>query len=205
MEEAQGTQASRRGHRVRAHLTKLVKRIDEIMANENSNDMDMATLQSTAEQLEKKKAILQEIDTKIVAQIEVPEELEKEIVDSEEIKSSILEKIWQIRKFFELKQAIPPQQSTQTSPSTSFSFTTISLVENQQQASPSNLEPPQVSPQNLPSQEIPTQTPTLQANTSPAIIQPSPSFSSHTRQNTSRLPKLSLPTFNGNPLQWQTF
>ena len=259
MEEAQRTQASRRGHR--AHLTKLLKRTDDIMTNESSSEMDMATLQSTTEQLEKKKAILKELDAKIITLIEQPDELEKEIIDSEDIQSNIIEKICQVRKFFDLKQAIPPQQPTASSPSTSSSSMTSPQEENQQQIfAPSNVQPQQVLaapnvqpqqvfppqnvqpqqvfppqnvqpqqvfppqnvqpqqvfpppdvppqqvfPQNLPSQEIPTQSSTPQVSLQPATVQSTPSFNTHTKQNTSRLPKLSLPTFNGNPLQWQTF
>ena len=59
--------------------------------------MDMATLQSTTEQLEKKKAILEELDAKIITLIEECEELEKEIIDSEDIQSNIIEKICQVR------------------------------------------------------------------------------------------------------------
>ena len=324
MEEAQRTQASRRGHR--AHLTKLLKKTDDIMTKESSSEMDMATLQSTTEQLEKKKAILKELDAKIITLIEQPDELEQEIIDSEDIQSNIIEKICQVRKFFDLKQAIPPQQPTASSPSTSSSSVTSPQEENQQQIfAPSNVKPQQVLappnvqqqqvlappnvqpqvfsppnvqpqqvfsspnvqpqqvfsppnvqpqqvfsppnvqsqqvfsspnvqpqqmfpsqnvqpqqmflsqnvqpqqmflsqnvqpqqvfpppdvppqqvfPQTLPSQEIPTQSSTPQVSLQPATVQSTPSFSTHTTQNTSRLPKLSLPTFNGNPLQWQTF
>ena len=324
MEEAQRTQASRRGHR--AHLTKLLKKTDDIMTKESSSEMDMATLQSTTEQLEKKKAILKELDAKIITLIEQPDELEQEIIDSEDIQSNIIEKICQVRKFFDLKQAIPPQQPTASSPSTSSSSVTSPQEENQQQIfAPSNVKPQQVLappnvqpqqvlappnvqpqvfsppnvqpqqvfsspnvqpqqvfsppnvqpqqvfsppnvqsqqvfsppnvqpqqmfpsqnvqpqqmflsqnvqpqqvfpshnvqpqqvfpppdvppqqvfPQTLPSQEISTQSSTPQVSLQPATVQSTPSFSTHTTQNTSRLPKLSLPTFNGNPLQWQTF
>ena len=324
MEEAQRTQASRRGHR--AHLTKLLKKTDDIMTKESSSEMDMATLQSTTEQLEKKKAILKELDAKIITLIEQPDELEQEIIDSEDIQSNIIEKICQVRKFFNLKQSIPPQQPTASSPSTSSSSVTSPQEENQQQIfAPSNVKPQQVLappnvqpqqvlaplnvqpqvfsppnvqpqqvfsspnvqpqqvfsppnvqpqqvfsppnvqsqqvfsspnvqpqqmfpsqnvqpqqmflsqnvppqqvfpsqnvqlqqvfpppdvppqqvfPQTLPSQEIPTQSSTPQVSLQPATVQSTPSFSTHTTQNTSRLPKLSLPTFNGNPLQWQTF
>ena len=237
MEKAQRTQASRRGHR--AHLTKLLKKTDEIMTNESSSEMDMATLQSITEQLEKKKAILKELDAKIITLIEQPDDLEQEIIDSEDIQSNIIEKTCQVRKFFDLKQAIPPQQPTASSPSTSFSSVTSPQEENQQQIfAPSNVQPQkvlappnvqpqqvlappnvqpqqvfpppdvppqQVFPQNLPSQEISTQSSTPQVSLQPATVQSTPSFSTHTTQNTLRLPILSLPTFNGNPLQWQTF
>ena len=197
--------------------------------------MDMATLQSTTEQLEKKKNNIKKLDAKIITLIEQPEELEKEIIDSEDILSNIIEKICQVRKFFELKQAIPPQQPTASCPSTSSSSVTSPQEENQQQIfapsnvqpqqvfSPPNVQPQQMSPppnvqpqqvfpppdvssqqvfpQNSPSQEIPTQSSTPQVNLQPANVQSTPSFSTHTTQNTLRLPKLRLPTFNGNPLQ----
>ena len=50
------------------------------------------------------------MDAKIITLTEQPDELEKEIIDSEDIQSNIIEKICQVRKFFELKQAIPHGQ-----------------------------------------------------------------------------------------------
>ena len=154
MEEAQRTQASRRGHR--AHLTKLLKKTNDIMTKESSSEMDMATLQSTTEQLEKKKAILKELDAKIITSIEQPDELEQEIIDSEDIQSNIIEKICQVRKFFDLKQAIPPQQPTASSPSTTSSSVTSPQEENQQQIfAPSNVQPQQVlAPPNVQPQQV---------------------------------------------------
>ena len=117
MEEAQRARASRRCHRAQA--TKLLKKMDDIVTNESSSEMDMATLQSITEQLEKKTSILKELDVKIITLIEQPDDLEQEIIDSEDIQSNIIEKICQVRKSFDLKQAIPPQQPTASSPSTS--------------------------------------------------------------------------------------
>ena len=54
MEEAQRTQASRRGHR--AHLTKLLKKTDDIMTKESSSEMDMATLQKYYRTVRKEKS-----------------------------------------------------------------------------------------------------------------------------------------------------
>ena len=116
MEEAQRTQASRRGHR--AHLTKLLKRTDDIMTNESSSVMDTATLQITTEQLEKKKAILKELDAKIITLIEQPDELEREIIDSEDIQRNIIEKIC---------QTCPTKRTTATSVSPSKRTTATSV------------------------------------------------------------------------------
>ena len=56
MEEIQRMQSSQRGHI--AHLTKLQKRIEDIMLNENANKLDLAALKSTLQQLQKKKKYL---------------------------------------------------------------------------------------------------------------------------------------------------
>lgn len=225
MEEAQRSQASRRGHR--AHLTKLLKRTEEIMANENPSEMDMAVLRSAIEQLQKKKALLQELDAKINATIEGPDELENEIITAEDIQSDIIDRICQVNKFYELKQTLPVHQPhTEASHLPAHSSHTDPQEESQLQASPQqvtpiqNAQPQQVHTQNQNAQ--PQQVNTQNQNVQPPQVQslnpppstphqhvnievPTAALNTPTTQSQSRLPKLSLPTFNGNPLQWQTF
>ena len=71
-------QASRSGYR--AHLTQTLKKATNITTKDDSlTDSDIASLKRIIEQLTRKRSILVELDGKIVAMIEDPKELEKEI------------------------------------------------------------------------------------------------------------------------------
>ena len=86
--------ASRAGYR--AHLTKTLKKASSIIQKESLTDSDIASLNRIKEQLARKKTILQELDQKIVAAIEEPKELEKEIFETEDILEQIEEAAAQI-------------------------------------------------------------------------------------------------------------
>ena len=204
MEEIQRTQSSRRGHR--AHLTKLQKRIEDIMSNENPNEMDLAALKGTLQQLQKKKEILVDLDKKIIDGIKDAAELEKEIMDTEDIQSDIGEKIFQVETFLELQQLknisqphTEPSESSTHSSENNASITSQAQTQNSQQVDISN--------ENTASQPVstPEALPSIQQVIASQVPPTTPSNTAHTTQSTSRLPKLSLPTFNGNSLHWQTF
>ena len=81
--------ASRRAHR--AHLTQVFGKITPILeSDEPPNELDTATLQTSLEQAEAKRATL---DAKILATVADADTLETEILDSEEIMFTIAEKI----------------------------------------------------------------------------------------------------------------
>ena len=204
MEEIQRTQSSRRGHR--AHLTKLQKRIEDIMSNENPNEMDLAALKGTLQQLQRKKEILVDLDKKIIDGIKDAAELEKEIMDTEDIQSDIGEKIFQVETFLELQQLknisqphTEPSESSTHSSENNASITSQAQTQNSQQVDISN--------ENTASQPVstPEALPSIQQVIASQVPPTTPSNTAHTTQSTSRLPKLSLPTFNGNSLHWQTF
>lgn len=68
------------------------------MKKEKPNEMDVVSLNSTIEQLTRKKSILKGLDEKIVALIEEPNDLEQKIFDTEESQDEIGETSNQISR-----------------------------------------------------------------------------------------------------------
>lgn len=69
------------------------------MAIETPSEMDLAALESTLQQLQKKKEVLVDLDNKIIDGIKDAGELEEEIIQTEDMQSDIGEKIFQVGKF----------------------------------------------------------------------------------------------------------
>lgn len=80
------------------------------MTNENRTEMDMAVLHSALEQLQKKKEVLAELDDKVTAEIKDPDKLEMDIIEAEDIQSTIIEKMFQVNKFFVYSSATHRRQ-----------------------------------------------------------------------------------------------
>ena len=179
MEELQRKVASRRGHR--AHLTKLHNKMEDLMAGE-IDAVQRATIGIHIGQLEQKSQKLSQLDTEIADLIEKPEDLEQEILESEELQCSIAEQICRAKTFLEISQ-------------------TQQLVEPTEQ----NIQPPSgiIATQPPQSAELEGNSPSQGAALGTSMV--STSSNSSTVQNVSRLPKLILPTFGGNPLYWQSF
>ena len=146
--------------------------IDIIEKGENLEESDIVTLSSSLQQLERKRSTLAELDAKIAAEIQTPEELEVEVIETEEIQEMLFEKITLVKKLLQHAKSTPIMQPLQLNV----------------HASPFEPPPPSDPPLVL---DI-SHTTGLDA------------LPMHTAAVT-RLPKLSLPYFAGNPLLWQTF
>ena len=200
MEELPKLLASRRAHK--AHLTKLRHKIDETAEG-------TITHKSLVDQLKQKKQTLKGFNDKIAVLLETPEELEAEILDAEELDSLIVEKVCITDNLIEfakrnLSQHVLPhgpenisipssspqkgQENEQPIPSTS-----QTEQENQQSNSPQSTGPSGPSGSDFQSNT------TASAENPPIISPPVSTF------QTNRLPKLVLPSFNGNPVEWQSF
>ena len=149
------------------------------MHAEAMDELQLTALTTASEQLQRRKETIAQVDSRIVELITNPEGLEEAILETEETQDKILEKINQISKFVEL------QGRTTTTPSP-----------------PVPLPPPVTASVTLPqpvtvSTTAETRPRVITSTTDPTVsIQP---------QNMSRLPKLTLPVFSGDPLTWQTF
>lgn len=168
MEGIQRSQASRKGHR--AHLTRTYRKLDEIAEKGvNLEESDIVTLSSSLEQLERKKTTLADLDAKIAAEIQTPEELEVEVIETEEVQEILSEKITLVKKLLQRSESTPVMQPLNV------------------HASP--FEPRSPSSDPLVHGSHITETGALPVHNAAVT----------------RLPKLSLPCFAGNPLLWQTF
>ncbi|XP_065900135.1 uncharacterized protein [Dysidea avara] len=147
MAELKRLVSSRRGFR--AHLTKLLQSLPEILINaQDLTDDSVATLKDLHEQLQRKQELISGLDAKILEATTDEEEIEAEVLQTEEINSSI---------------STAKAKITQRLRSTI--STTTEVRTSRDHTSPPSAVLPQVT----------------------------------------RLPKLELPQFNGDPLVWQTF
>ena len=190
--EVSNLRASRRAHR--AHLTRIYGKIATILeSDETPNERNTATLQTSLEQIEAKRTTILELDTSIRATIEDESALESEILDSEEIMFTIAEKIAFIRAVL----ARPRQPSVETPPLPDSVPTSELVIPPTTPATP---PPSDHSVSEDPPVPIAPLTRSSSTDRPEGHITPA-SIS----QNASRLPKLTLPRFGGDPLKWQTF
>ena len=99
MEELPRLQASRRAHK--AHVTRLVNKINQILVKETPEEMELVNLNTSIEQLTRKKNLIREMDQKIEAEITDTKDLENEIFEAEELSCDLEEKINHIRKYID--------------------------------------------------------------------------------------------------------
>ena len=184
-----------------AHLTKLHNKMEDLMAGE-IDAVQRASIGIHIGQLEQKSQKLSQLDTEIADLIEKPEDLEQEILESEELQCSIAEQICRAKTFLEISQTQqlvePTEQNIQPLSGIITTQPPQSATEQPVQPSSSILatQPPQ-------SAELEGNSPSQGAALGTSMV--STSSNSSTVQNVSRLPKLILPTFDGNPLYWQSF
>ena len=141
--------SSRRGFR--ADLTKLLQSLAETLDNAHLSEDNIATLKDLHEHLQQKKELLSGLDAKILEATTDDDEIEAEILQTEEIHSSILTAKAKIMHRLTSIEGTPCRPGVHTS---------------------------------LPSTAVVTPSP-------PAVV---------VQEHVTRLPKLDLPQFTGNPL-----
>ena len=147
----------------------------------NLEELDIVVLTNSLEQLECKRRIINELDTKIADAIQTPEELEAEVLEAEETLETLAEKITRVTKFLE-RLGKPLTMQSLNAHATPFQ--------------------PQISP--IQSERGDDEHSTTVEESDEEEGRRSP-VRPRTATVVTRLPKLSLPTFSGNPLAWQTF
>ncbi|XP_032227965.2 uncharacterized protein LOC116611657 [Nematostella vectensis] len=197
MEELQRLIASRRGHR--SHLTKLMKKSEEMFTKDGGfTELELASAKNTTQQLEAKAGKLRDLDEIIAPKIEKPEDLEEEIMETEEIQEGITDMIAKLSVIINNDNVpsvntpspvVPPSVASTSSPQSASSMS----------QNPTNIDPTQVVPPSNTTQVVPPPNITHPSN-EPFIPQAS-NFNSYS----TRLPKLNLPVFSGDPLEWMTF
>ena len=91
MEKHARIQASRRAHK--AHTTRILNKCKEILAKENPDEMEINSLNTSFDQLVRKRTLIRELDQKIEAKITDAKELEADIFEAEELSCEVEEKI----------------------------------------------------------------------------------------------------------------
>jgi len=101
MEDLQCKVAPRRGHQT--HLTKLQNKMEDKMAGK-IDAVRRATIGIYIGQLEQKRLKLSQLDSEIADLIVKPEDLEQEILESEELQCAIKGQICRLKTFLEISQ-----------------------------------------------------------------------------------------------------
>ena len=205
MDEIRRLISSRKAYR--SHVTRLLKKVEEITGNGTISTIEephLSALITTVEQLESKSSTLTELDKQIAERTADPEELENEIFRAVEIQDSISDCIGFTKRMIDRSEqpqppTVPllnvdaiPYQPLQTTP-------TPATLEEDQEPDVNHSAIPPVGPhvEDTPTEHENTQEPSL-TNLPHIPTNIAPQF-------TTRLPKLTLPTFAGNPLAWQSF
>ena len=126
----------------------------------SENELDLASIRSTIEQLKRKQTVLQELDSRITQKLDDPDDLEAEVLEQEEFQEQISEKIAQISTLITRGPSAP---------------------------------------------SVPTSQPPTQNSQAQSLIQIPAPIADNSPGRHSCLPKLKLPTFSGDPLEWLTF
>ena len=168
------------------------------MAMDVIDELQLSSQKSSQEILKKKKEMIHQLDAQILEGTD-PDSIEDLILEIEEMQDVIFEKINQIDAFLRLRSKAPPvampPSHTTSSPSTSSQSTT----------SQGGTESTTVQPQSHVTNSVAAITEST-AVTIPSLPQPCNTSSTNPYpQASSRLPKLTLPIFSGDPLSCQTF
>ena len=158
----------------------------------------------------KKKETIHQLDTQIIESIQDADSLEETILDIEDTQDKILEKVNLIDTFIRMHSRSHTPGSVVTSTSTQLVVPTLRLSTEHSEivssSPPVDSRPPRSSEPTTSVEHVATTTSgvtdrevtTVTTHTTTPIATPQ-------LYNTSRLPKLELPTFSGDPLSWQSF
>ena len=193
MEELQRLQASRNAYK--SYVTRTFRRVEELMETEGITALQLTSLTTAAEQLQRRKETISQLDAQIIELFTTPESLEETILEAEDTKDSIFEKINQINKYIELQSIASTMPTTISHVTTPVTSSPVASSHSEATSSTSTEALPHVTTSSTTiSTHSPAVTITTEHNRTP-IVSTYPS----------RLPKLTLPTFSGDPLTWQTF
>lgn len=192
MEELQRHRSSRKGYR--SHLTRLTSNANELMATDaegppEENAKTVAALNSLLVQFNRKEKLLAELDAKILQLVNNEEELEAEVFEAEEIQSKIAETVSNIKLF----TTRLPHEGDKTPQPESSKHPKSKLPDQPAIVTPS--EPLTANPEAIPNTERNASSPTPLND----------SNLTNRGQVAARLPKLTIPMFGGDPLDWQPF
>ena len=183
MDENQRLHSKWRG--LKGRVTKLIAKVEDMISadlegisSESITEPRKLMAVTTLAQLRTKRDQIIELDSAIAAKIEAEEVFEEETISADTYQLTLEERIAFLAEFIR-KAGLPPPpvvSSPPVLPPTSAADTLSGTT---------HTEPVHVSLSSMHTHDT--------------------SATPHAFQNVSRLPKLSLPTFSGDSLQWQTF
>ena len=206
MAEGQCLRVKRCG--LKGSITKLMEKVEEAltaeletMSTESIHESRRVPVSTTVEQLKSKLAQITELDEAIAKTNLEEEELEAEICNADTYQSNLEQQVALLVEFIKKASQSPRTRPPTPPPSVNDAPRLISTEST-------TTTEPEVTAATLPETEVVKKT--LHSDTaSAAPVSSHTSYvNEHTRgmhQTYTRLPKLPLPTFDGNPLQWQTF
>ena len=189
MEELQQHRSSQKGYR--AHLTKLTTSANQLMATitedlPEENVKTAAALDSLLGQLNWKEKLLSDLDAKILHLISDESDLETEVFEAEEIQSKIVETVSNIKSF--TKRLLHKGNEVPQSECPKSKIPDPAVVTLSESPLTANLDATHNSERN---DHEP-----LRTDDNPLT---------NRGQVATRLPKLTIPMFGGDPLDWQSF
>jgi len=197
-------QNSRKAYK--SHVSRTFKKVDERMALDVIDEIQLSSLKTSQQLLIQKRDTIRQLNAQILDGTQNPDNLEDLILEIEATQDRILEKINQLDTFIKLRTRastdilstlVIPSPTTTTIESTAESHVSTSAAS----MTASSHSTTAVTTYGTSPQATPVVLPMLLPTSGTEIvtvIHPYP-------QTTSRLPKLTLPTFSGDPLSWQTF
>jgi len=202
MEDAQRLRVKRRG--LKGSITKLTGKVQEALTTEletvNAESVPESRrilISPTIDQLKFKLVQINELDEAIAKTIQEEEELETEICDADSYKSNLEQQIAYLAEF--IKRAGNPARVQLLTPPPSVTISArLDPTETSTELTATSLPETEVAKKPLHSDTVPAK------QVSPHTSDVS-EHATGTHQAYTRLPKLPLPTFNSQPLQWQPF
>ena len=215
-----------RGHK--GHVSKLITATEEILAklsqaqeldtNSKLSPPDAVLLADLVKQLHLKAQLFEELDAKIIDATDNDEKLEEAVFESADLQASLSAKIALFSHTLAITSplhspAVYPQTGVETNASPpSNSSTTSNSSENPQAEQDSDTQTSHADHVSITSNHSVHQPAVDSSNISQSSSQARPSSFPHEstepnfdRHFAVRLPKLEIPAFNGEPLEWHPF
>lgn len=223
MDELKKLGCSRRGHK--SHLSKILNNVDEILqklsyTKESEPDLTLTSSEAVLlaehqKQLRRKAEIFNELDLRIIENTDDEEKLEAAVFDSADLQTMLSEKIALISHTLEVDS---PREQTVTESAEVDAHTPQLQLTIHSRNSPTQTQVQEDTPTLQESQSNHTNTNTPSDSNQPSdltttqnlphrVDDRSSSFRGHAegKQFATRLPKLEIPVFTGEPLDWQPF
>lgn len=207
MEELQRLRTSRRGYQ--AHTTKLLTGITDLLVEGSDAPTDKlaeSSLALTVEQLQCKLMILEDLDARIAPLIDNEMDLEAEVIEAEDTRTKITEGIARLKVKLSScpRTEVTVPHSVPRNLDSATPQTTVSSTSAPHTVRPTTTHTPHTSDDVHRTLAAATHGP-IYSEAGRTPITEHTTVVSSSSCNTSRLPKLSIPTFTGDPLTWQSF